>query len=256
MNQSMAYDPLQSPMPTKNTVLCSLYSVAFFLNSFLHAHAQSTPQDLQTGIEAVLVSARNPHAATLAREHAFAIESAARLFLPEWKQWKTQYHWQHFDPAVDLSYLIAAIAYQETRFRAVIAHKNYGPMQVHAPTPLAKECGLTHRNDYQNMVKDLVFSYTVGACVLTQTMAIFLERYQKEPFARTRGTAQYKREPKTRAHLRTFPNSPLFDLLAIERYNWGSLPLYQHPQHGRYALHVIEHFLELQGASRGMRQRP
>ncbi len=195
-----------------------------------------------------------------ATEHATAIVTAADLYTKEWDEFARQGNWHNFNAQRDLPALIAAVAMQESAFRSVIrldgnklttkvrgsAKADVGVLQVRAPSPMAKNCGVVGKKDVQRLVDDVMFAYQVGTCVLTRRVGLYVMKYEASGYHRFR---RYERADAdglfygfVGPRKGTEESKLARDLVVIERYNWGTQDLYLHPLHGGYARRVIREF--------------
>lgn len=206
-----------------------------------------------------------------ATQHAAAIVAAADTYAEQWDSFAEEGNWEHFDARQDLPALLAAIAYRESAFQPVIRLDNnervysvrdmvgsipasvargegpsrrprstrgdMGFMQVRVPGAHARACGATRRNMAQ-LLEDHIFSYRVGACILTRSLTSRIESYANPANRRMR----FGQRPNY--ILRFFNEHPdLKGLSVIERYNWGNSDLYQHRTGAGYAQRVLREFL-------------
>lgn len=200
-------------------------------------------------------------------EHAMAIIAAADFYRERWEGFVEAGNWQYFDPHNDLAPLIAAIAYNESRFHPVVRLDNnrriygriptwgrrrrpiradIGIMQVRAPTPAATRCGVATRADLDRLLTDLNFIYKVGTCILTGHLAHFVPLYTRRNYNQF---GRWQRPPRV---LRFFGvvgsrrNTPVAmrarELAVLERYNWGYQRLYHHERASGYSVRVLSEF--------------
>jgi hypothetical protein len=204
-----------------------------------------------------------------ARVHAAAILQAADSQASRWDDFARRSGWTTFDAHRDLPALIGAIALRESAFKSVIrlndgshvyqlpvisqregsrlVHRtpvsDIGVMQVRAPSRTASVCGVTGRDQANRLLTDMVFSYAVGACVLTNHVERYVDTYADSHNHHLRSG---QRSPSDLqffgvigARSGTFVATRARELLVIERYNWGGNDLYLHPTHGGYARRVL-----------------
>jgi len=212
-----------------------------------------------------------------ASQHASAIFLAARTYKTQWEDIAHRGEWESFNANTDLAPLLAAIAYNESRFMPVIRRDDntrgyslppnarvrvlprrrrrsppisfradIGVMQVRAPSGAARRCGVSTYTDVYNLLHNLEFSYNVGACVLTSSVANHVEGYKNR---NTRRLAYGQRPPGELtffglwgARRNTARAALAQELLVIERYNWGNAHLYQHPRGAGYSRRILRVF--------------
>lgn len=200
-----------------------------------------------------------------ATRHAAAIVRASDMYESEWVSFVERGNWQSFTPHTDLPNLIAAIAYKESAFQPVVrldnntrvfsvrdmspnrrarrrARGDMGFMQVRVPGAVARQCGAV-RADMQRLLEDYNFNYQIGTCILTKSLAAYVERYTQRSYRRM----GHNQRPR---HVRSFfvrDNPDLQDLVVIERYNWGGRDLYDHRVASGYARRVLREYLFFRG---------
>jgi hypothetical protein len=194
-------------------------------------------------------------------EHAIAIVSAADQYREEWEDFVEIGGWTEFSPERDLPALIAALAFRESSFRSVVrlddntvlsnlpkgvTRADFGVMQVRAPSRPAKTCGVGESSDLHRLLNDIEYAYLVGACILTQRVAGYIQMYRSAAFTRLHV------KERSNADLAFFgvmgprkgtPAAKLArELMVVERYNWGGSDLYLSATHGSYARYLIHEF--------------
>lgn len=177
----------------------------------------------------------------MALEHVRAINLAENKYSAEW----AKYGWLRND----VKYLLAAIAYNESRFSSAFVLSpsglaDHGPMQVRGPSRLAARCGLKTQRDRDTSLTDLRLAYSAGACVLLTHLKSYSHRYASSRWHRLRPGQ------RPSVDLRYFQENPdAVKFLAIERYNWGDSDLYLHPIASGYARRIHQAFVYFRGDS-------
>lgn len=182
-----------------------------------------------------------------ATNHAQAIVAAADSVAETWEGFDID----GFDVRKDLPALLAAIAYRESSFQPVIRLNDntriyaarelrrqsgdVGFMQVRIPGAVARACG-ANRRDTHRLLTDHAFNYQIGACILTRSLARYIEQYE-----RNRREYARLRPARVRRFYREHPE--LEPLAVIERYNWGHRDLYESNVAGAYSKRILSEYL-------------
>lgn len=194
-----------------------------------------------------------------ASQHAVAIINAADEYVDRWEEIAVKSKWLAFKPERDLPALIAALAFRESSFRPVARTRDaslsytvpdepadMGVMQVHVPSPIARDCGVVTDEDKTRLLEDLDFSYLIGTCALTSLVDSYVMRYAFGDYQ------QLKRNQRPDIERRfygvsgprrgTIEARRARELMVVERYNWGPKTLYTHELSAGYARRVIKNF--------------
>lgn len=210
-----------------------------------------------------------------ALEHAQAIVAAADKYAPQWRRFAKEAKWKAVVPRQDLPALIAAITFRESAFQSVVRMDNNtkrhtipaelassrtsivriridaGVMQVRVPSAPGKRCGVVTHKDIKRLIKDLVFAYDVGTCVLTNRLSYYVPKYSDRRARKLSWGQRPARELKYFGIIGPRKDTPdvarLQELLVIERYNWGGANLYKKAPGASYARRVLTLFEYFRG---------